>query len=183
MFDIHALNRLPGPTYRAELDSPAGQLTVLVSDVGVQALLWQTQRALCAKAIAALPTAESHPVFEDLKHQIDAYFDRQLTTFDVPLDLHGTPFQKRVWALLQNIPYGETRTYGDLALLLGDVSLSRAVGAANGNNPVSIVLPCHRVIGSSGALIGYAGGKEVKAFLLALEGIKVAAAQLDLFGC
>ncbi len=182
MFDLNALRCLPGPTYRVELDSPAGPLTALLSDAGVQALLWQTQRALCAGAIAALPTAEGHPVFEVLKHQIDVYFDRQLTSFHVPLDLHGTPFQKRVWALLQNIPFGETRTYGDLALMLGDANLSRAVGAANGNNPVSILVPCHRVIGSSGALTGYAGGKEVKAFLLALEGVEVASVQMDLFG-
>lgn len=182
MFDLTALKGLPGPTYRAELDSPIGQMTVLVSDVGVQALLWQSQRLLCADALAVLPQAGDHPVVAILALQLDAYFKRQLTTFDVPLDLHGTPFQKRVWDLLLNIPYGETRTYGDLALSLGDAKLSRAVGAANGNNPVSIVVPCHRVIGASGALTGYAGGTDIKAFLLGLEGADVAAAQMDLFG-
>ena len=89
--------------------------------------------------------------------------------FDVPLDLHGTPFQLAAWRALAGIPYGETRTYGEQADAIGRPTAVRAIGAANGRNPVSIVLPCHRVIGSNGSLVGFGGGLEVKAALLELE--------------
>ena len=95
--------------------------------------------------------------------------DAKRTTFDVPLDMVGTPFQKAVWALLEEIPYGTTTSYGALAEKLGGVGKSRAVGLANGRNPVALIVPCHRVIGTSGALTGFGGGLEVKAFLLQLE--------------
>ena len=100
--------------------------------------------------------------------QLDEYFAGTRTAFDLPLDLHGTPFQLAAWQALAEIPYGETRTYGEQADRIGRPSAVRAIGAANGRNPVSIVLPCHRVIGSNGSLVGFGGGLEVKAALLEL---------------
>ena len=104
-----------------------------------------------------------------LAAQWNAYWEGSLRDFDVPLELVGTEFQRRVWALVCDIPYGQTRTYGELALQLGDRNLSRAVGAANGANPVAVLVPCHRVIGKSGGLTGYAYGLDRKARLLAHE--------------
>ncbi|HET9633327.1 MAG TPA: methylated-DNA--[protein]-cysteine S-methyltransferase, partial [Terrabacter sp.] len=101
--------------------------------------------------------------------QLDAYFSGSLTTFDLPLAPRGDAFHQRVWALLREIPYGETRSYGQLATALGDRNLAQAVGTANGRNPIAIVVPCHRVIGADGSLVGYAGGLDRKRFLLALE--------------
>ncbi|HEY3269842.1 MAG TPA: methylated-DNA--[protein]-cysteine S-methyltransferase [Geothrix sp.] len=105
-----------------------------------------------------------------LREQLEAYAARGRTAFEVPFRLHGSPFKQRVWAELQRIPFGETRSYGQLATALGDPNLSRAVGRANGANPVSILVPCHRVIGASGSLTGYAGGLGMKERLLRLEG-------------
>ena len=105
-----------------------------------------------------------------LQEQLDAYARGQLQAFDIPFRLHGSPFEQRVWAALQRIPFGETCSYGQLARELGDGNLSRAVGRANGANPVSILVPCHRVIGANGTLTGYAGGLAMKERLLRLEG-------------
>jgi methylated-DNA-[protein]-cysteine S-methyltransferase len=107
--------------------------------------------------------------FADLVAQLEAYFAGELTAFDVDLELTGTDFQRRVWAALQTIPYGETRSYGQIAEQIGSPAASRAVGLANGRNPISIIVPCHRVIGSSGSLTGYGGGIERKRALLELE--------------
>ncbi len=103
-------------------------------------------------------------------HRIDTSLGPVQAAFDVPFRLHGSPFALRVWAALQRIPFGETHSYGQLAAELGDANLSRAVGRANGANPVSILVPCHRVIGANGTLTGYAGGLAMKARLLRLEG-------------
>ena len=105
----------------------------------------------------------------EARRQLEAYFRRELREFDLPLHLEGTEFQLRVWNALQTIPYGTTVSYGQLATQIGSPSAVRAVGAANGANPIAIVLPCHRVIGSNGALTGYGGGLSNKALLLALE--------------
>lgn len=105
-----------------------------------------------------------------LKEQLEAYAAGRRKAFDVPFRLHGSPFEQRVWEALQRIPFGETRWYGQLAVDLGDRNLSRAVGRANGANPVSILVPCHRVIGANGMLTGYAGGLARKEQLLRLEG-------------
>lgn len=109
------------------------------------------------------------PVLDEAAAQLDAYFRGRRRAFDLPLDLCGTPFQLRVWRALLAIPCGEVRTYGELARDLGNPALARAVGAANGANPVSIIVPCHRLLGGAGALTGYGGGLEAKAFLLRLE--------------
>ncbi len=112
---------------------------------------------------------EDDPVLCEAVRQLTEYFEGQRRSFDLPLDLRGTPFQLRVWKALLNIPYGETRSYGELALKLGSPGASRAVGAANGSNPVAIVVPCHRVIGTGGGLCGYGGGLDRKKSLLDLE--------------
>ncbi|WP_341394470.1 methylated-DNA--[protein]-cysteine S-methyltransferase [Arthrobacter sp. G119Y2] len=110
--------------------------------------------------------------------QLGEYFAGERREFDVPLAPAGNPFRQRVWALLQEIPYGQTRSYGDLARQLGDRNLAQAVGAANARNPVSIIIPCHRVVGAAGALTGYAGGLDRKHFLLGLEDPRRAQAAL-----
>ena len=119
--------------------------------------------------------AEDAAALEEVARQLDGYFDGSRTTFDLPLAPAGTPFQRRVWDELARIPWGTTVTYGELAARAGHPGAARAVGAAVGRNPISIVVPCHRVVGADGTLTGYAGGVARKAFLLALEGAVVAA--------
>lgn len=169
MFNSYMLKRLSGPTVWGEMTSPLGPLTVLASDGGVQAIVFEGE--LAQEAMTNLPQANHHPIIDEAVRQLEVYFEGTLTVFDLPLDLHGTDFQKQVWALLLEIPFGETRSYGDLARELGGIGASQVVGAANGNNPVAIVVPCHRVIGASGDLTGYAGGMDKKAFLLEHEGV------------
>jgi len=107
--------------------------------------------------------------FDGVRGQLDDYFAARRTTFDVPLTMEGTPFQLRVWSALQEIPYGETTSYGEIARRVGEPSAARAVGLANGSNPIAVIVPCHRVIGASGKLTGYGGGLERKRTLLDLE--------------
>src|SRR5579871_2890653 len=118
-----------------------------------------------------IPGSESlsHPILRQVTDQLRAYFAGELTEFDLPLDLQGTPFQKRVWEELLRIPYGETRSYSFVAGSIGAPKAVRAVGAANGQNPIPIVIPCHRVIGAGGSLTGYGGGLPLKRYLLDLE--------------
>ena len=110
-----------------------------------------------------------HPMLLKVKQQLEQYFAGQRQQFNLPLDFQGTDFQQRVWRALLTIPYGETRSYKDIALQIGNEKAVRAVGAANGRNPISIIAPCHRVIGSGGALVGFAGGLDKKQILLSLE--------------
>ncbi|QUR68436.1 methylated-DNA--[protein]-cysteine S-methyltransferase [Mycobacterium spongiae] len=110
-----------------------------------------------------------HTAFADAADQLNAYFSGELQEFDIELDLQGTEFQQRVWKALLTIPYGETRSYGDIADQIGSPGAARAVGLANGHNPISIIVPCHRVIGASGKLTGYGGGLDRKHALLELE--------------
>lgn len=113
------------------------------------------------------------PLLAEAKRQLMEYFDGTRREFDLPLSLHGTPFQLTDWKELCRIPYGETRTYGQIAAAMGKPKACRAVGLANHNNPVSIIVPCHRVIGSDRKLVGYGGGLDVKEALLSLEGLKI----------
>lgn len=181
MFDGKMLQQLVGETVRKDVDSPVGSITLLASDAGLQAVLWEPHRRLVGEGLDAIVVDEAHGVVVEAERQLGEYFEGVRMVFDVPLDLQGTDFQKRVWAQLLEIPYGETRSYGDLARALGDPQMAQAVGAANGNNPISIVVPCHRVVGASGALTGYAGGVDVKAKLLALERKHALVGQIDLF--
>jgi methylated-DNA-[protein]-cysteine S-methyltransferase len=111
----------------------------------------------------------AHPVLRETARQLDEYFSAGRRSFDLPLEFRGTDFQRRVWSALLAIPYGETRSYLDIASALGNAAAVRAVGAANGRNPISIIAPCHRVIGASGDLTGFGGGLDAKAWLLAHE--------------
>jgi methylated-DNA-[protein]-cysteine S-methyltransferase len=113
---------------------------------------------------------DSHELLREAANQLQAYFAGTLRQFDIPLDMLGTDFQKRVWRQLEEIPYGETRSYAQIAAAVGRPKAVRAVGAANGSNPVAIVVPCHRVIGANGKLTGYGGGLPLKKRLLELEG-------------
>jgi methylated-DNA-[protein]-cysteine S-methyltransferase len=129
----------------------------------------EKQRHLPSEETFGAPDDPDTEPFATVAAQLAAYFTGELTEFDVPLALHGTPFQERVWTALQGIPYGETTTYGDLAAELGNPTASRAVGLANGRNPVGVIVPCHRVVGSTGSLTGYGGGLDRKRYLLDFE--------------
>jgi len=150
------------------IDSPVGNLKLVASDKGLVAVLWQNDEALRVR-LGEQVRQERHPILLETERQLGEYFAGQRTSFSVPIDPGGTPFQKNVWEALLAIPFGETRTYGELARRLGNPTASRAVGAATGKNPISIIVPCHRVIGSTGRLTGFAGGLETKAWLLTLE--------------
>jgi methylated-DNA-[protein]-cysteine S-methyltransferase len=153
----------------ARYDSPVGTLTLVASDDGLRAVIWPDGR-LDRVGLAGEPlTPGDTPVLAATAGQLDEYFAGTRMEFDLPLDLQGTPFQLAAWQALATIPYGETRTYSEQADRIGRPTAVRAIGAANGRNPVSIVLPCHRVIGSNGSLVGFGGGLEVKEWLLGLE--------------
>jgi methylated-DNA-[protein]-cysteine S-methyltransferase len=150
------------------VDSPVGALTIVASDDGLRAILWPDDDP--ARVRLAEPTEDpSHPVIVATVAQLAEYFDGDRTDFDVPLDPVGTEFQRAAWAALCSIPYGTTVSYGEQAERMGDRRKARAVGAANGRNPISIVVPCHRVVGANGALTGFAGGTDTKAWLLEHE--------------
>lgn len=150
------------------VDSPLGALTVIVSDVGVRAIAWPDDDASRVPAVDAAGPAgsEPSPIADEAARQLREYFAGDRTDFDLPLDPRGTDFQLAAWTALRTIPFGETVSYAEQADRLGDRGKARAVGAANGRNPISIVVPCHRVVGSSGELTGFAGGIEAKRFLL-----------------
>ncbi|WP_107503749.1 methylated-DNA--[protein]-cysteine S-methyltransferase [Streptomyces solincola] len=154
-------------------DSPYGPLTLVATDGVLSGLYMTEQRHRPPQE--TFGERDARPFTEALR-QLDAYFARRTTVFDLPLDLAGTPFQQRVWQRLLTIPYGRTSSYGQLARDLGAPNASRAVGLANGRNPVSIIVPCHRVVGAAGALTGYGGGLERKRRLLDFESGRVGAA-------
>lgn len=146
--------------------SPVGPLTLVDDDGALAGLYLHEQKHLPPTAALGPRDDRVQPA---LREQLPAYFSGQLRDFDVPLTLGGTPFQASVWAALRDVAYGTTCSYADLAAAVGRPTAVRAVGAANGRNPVCLVVPCHRVIGRSGSLTGYAGGVERKSFLLDLE--------------
>jgi methylated-DNA-[protein]-cysteine S-methyltransferase len=150
------------------IPSPVGALTLVASDAGLVAILWENDRPGRVR-LGRLEAAPHHPVLIETTRQLRDYFAGERTRFDLPLDFRGTDFQKSVWAALLTIPFGETRSYGEIARQIGCPTASRAVGAANGRNPISIVAPCHRVIGTNGALTGFAGGLAAKELLLGIE--------------
>ena len=149
-----------------ELESPIGPLLLAADDSGLREIRFVNGRDKARPD----PSWRRHdaPLAETIR-QLRAYFARELETFDLPLAPAGTEFQRKVWQRLCDIPYGETISYGDLASRIGNPKASRAVGLANGSNPIPIVIPCHRVIGSNGKLTGYGGGLPIKEKLLALE--------------
>jgi methylated-DNA-[protein]-cysteine S-methyltransferase len=152
--------------------TPVGTLLLAATDAGLSAILWENDRPGRVRLHLAAEDNE-HPVLVETERQLAEYFAGGRTSFDLPLDVSGTPFQRAVWDALRTIPFGETRSYTEIARQIGSPAAVRAVGAANGRNPLSIVAPCHRVIGASGALTGFAGGLAVKSQLLMLEGAAV----------
>jgi methylated-DNA-[protein]-cysteine S-methyltransferase len=151
------------------IDSPVGKLTLVASDTGLAAVLWENDDPNRVR-LGPLTGNADHPVLRETERQLAAYFAGRLNAFTVPLDFNGTAFQKRVWNALLTIPFGKTRSYSEIARQIGRPTAVRAVGAANGRNPISIVVPCHRVVGSTGELTGFAGGLAAKARLLEIEG-------------
>lgn len=150
------------------MDSPVGALKLVAHDQALVAVMWDNEDHKRVR-LAELTENLQHPMLLKVKQQLEEYFAGQRQRFDLPLDFQGTDFQQQVWQALLTIPYGETRSYKDIALQIGNEKAVRAVGAANGRNPISIIAPCHRVIGSGGALVGFAGGLDKKQILLSLE--------------
>lgn len=179
----------PGQLLHRYLDTPVGRLELVAAPTGLRAVLWpdedgsRVQRALTW--LSGTPggadpgrvdrAAETTAHLEAAAQQLGEYFAGTRTSFDLTLDPVGTPFQLRVWQALRDIPFGQTRTYAEQARVVGEPGAARAVGAADGRNPLSIVVPCHRVLGSSGSLTGYAGGVASKAWLLGHEQAVLAA--------
>ena len=169
--DYHAMEDVVSTNHRI-IDSPLGELT-LVAHNGVLAGLYFSDHVRGPDQKTFGSRAANG--FEAAVQQLAEYFRGHRVEFDIPIAPRGTTFQQRVWTLLRAIPYGETRTYGQLARDMGNPALAREVGGANARNPISIIVPCHRVIGADGRLTGYAGGLERKRFLLDLEGAPSAA--------
>jgi methylated-DNA-[protein]-cysteine S-methyltransferase len=151
------------------MDSPVGRLKLVAEADHLVAVLWENDRPGRVR-LGVMSEDRGGEFLRGVEQQLSAYFAGNLTRFDLALRFHGTEFQRKVWQALLTIPFGETRSYRDIATQIGNPAAVRAVGAANGKNPISIIAPCHRVIGSSGALTGFAGGLEAKQILLGLEG-------------
>ena len=155
------------PLFFDEIASPVGRLRLIASGEALVGIWFEHGRD-ASRSRPDLTRADS-PILESTRVQLEEYFAGQRREFDLPLDPRGTDFQRRVWRQLLRIPYGETTSYGALARELGDAGASRAVGLANGSNPIPIVIPCHRVIGADGSLTGFGGGLPIKQALLELE--------------
>ncbi len=149
------------------LESPVGRLYLVASEKGLQGIFWKKQPVPTVKSLKE--AGAEVKILARAARELEAYFGGRLRRFEVPLDLSGTPFQKKVWGALSRIPYGETRSYKDVAAKIRNAKAVRAVGSANGKNPVCIIVPCHRVISNDGSLGGYSGGLRVKTALLKLE--------------
>lgn len=151
--------------------SPVGMLTLVARGGRLAAVLWENDRPGRVR-LGAMRPDDADPVLCEAERQLAEYFAGRRTRFELELDFIGTDFQKKVWQALLTIPYGQTRSYRDIAVQVGSSNAVRAVGAANGRNPLSIIAPCHRVVGTSGSLTGFAGGLSAKAELLRLEGAR-----------
>ena len=160
---------MKNPIYKTFYESPYGLIEILASDEGVAFVLFVKKRTGRSK---------NNEHTNLCTKQLHEYFNKERKTFSVPLDLVGTDFQKRVWMELLNIPFGKTISYLQMAINLGDRKCIRAAGTANGKNPISIIIPCHRVMGSNGDLVGYGGGLDKKKWLLEFEGVLI---QQELF--
>ena len=164
-------------TLHLSMPSPVGPLLIAAEDEGLQLIEFHSPRHAMSRASEWRPGETD--VLREVRAQLDDYFQGKRREFDLPLAPRGTDFQRAVWRCLRDIPYGETISYAELARRIGKPSAMRAVGAANGRNPLPIVVPCHRVIGADGSLTGFGGGLPTKRFLLELEG---AIETADLFG-
>lgn len=156
-------------TYAYKLmNSPVGELKLVANGNRLAAILWENDKPNRVRLPESIEAAD-RPILLETERQLNEYFAGTRDRFDLEFDFQGTEFQKKVWAALLTIPFGGTRSYSDIATQIGNINAVRAVGAANGRNPISIVAPCHRVIGASGDLTGFAGGLANKMFLLSLE--------------
>jgi methylated-DNA-[protein]-cysteine S-methyltransferase len=165
-----------GTLYRTTMPSPVGELTLVADDTALRLISFPSKAPTTGDPTTGDPTdigrdvidvaAGEHPVLALASSQLEEYFDGSRTDFDIPLAPEGTPFQQQAWSVLRSIPFGATMSYGEQAAALGDRKRARAVGAANGRNPIPIIVPCHRVVGSNGHLTGFGGGVESKAWLL-----------------
>jgi methylated-DNA-[protein]-cysteine S-methyltransferase len=164
-------------TYWTTMDSPIGTLRLTSDDIGLTGVFMQEHRH--GPVDVGADWVRDDDLHAEPRRQIEAYFSRDLFEFDLPLHAIGTPFQQEVWTALRTIPYGEVRSYRDIAEQIGRPKAVRAVGLANGRNPLSIIVPCHRVIGASGSLTGYGGGIERKRALLELEAMTSGLYQLQ----
>ena len=162
------LDSLPTDCVYAINDSPVGNLWLFASDKGLYGVLWDMDflEEAAKEKLSRMERVLSHPVIDETKTQLEEYFAGERKEFDLPLVMLGTEFQKRAWQALVEIPYGETVSYEEQAIKLGGKNKARAVGSANSRNPISIIVPCHRVIGKTGSLHGFASGPERKRFLL-----------------
>mgnify|MGYP003476195993 FL=1 len=151
-----------------EMPSPVGILKLVATENALVAVLWENENPKRVR-LAELIEQVNHPILLETQKQLREYFAGTRQQFDLPLDFEGTVFQKKVWQALLSIPFGETRSYRDIAEQVGNIKAVRAVGAANGKNPISIIAPCHRVVGVNGKLVGFAGGLNNKEILLGLE--------------
>ncbi|OTG63114.1 glycosyltransferase [Acinetobacter sp. ANC 3903] len=151
-----------------EMASPVGTLKLVAHETALVAVLWENENPKRVR-LAELIEQVNHPILLETQKQLNEYFAGKRQQFDLPLDFEGTEFQQKVWQALLTIPFGETRSYRDIAEQVGNVKAVRAVGAANGKNPISIIAPCHRVVGANGKLVGFAGGLDNKDILLKLE--------------
>ena len=151
-----------------EMTSPVGLLKLVANETALVAVLWENENPKRVR-LAELIEQTHHPILLETQKQLTEYFAGKRQQFDLPLDFEGTEFQQKVWQALLTIPFGETRSYRDIAEQIGNVKAVRAVGAANGKNPISIIAPCHRVVGASGKLVGFAGGLDNKEILLKIE--------------
>jgi methylated-DNA-[protein]-cysteine S-methyltransferase len=154
--------------YLHKIQTPVGELSLVASDASLLAVLWEAddpQRVPLSGECSEKPS----PILKETERQLMEYFAGERHIFDLPIRFNGTDFQNSVWKALQTIPYGCTASYGGIAQSIGSPKASRAVGAANGKNPLSIIVPCHRVVGSDGSLTGFAGGLKIKERLLELE--------------
>ena len=155
--------------YYKTMDSVVGKLKLIATDQGLAAVLWENDPPGRVR-LSPLAEDQNHPLLRETEKQLSEYFAGKRSRFSIKLDPKGTDFQNQVWQALLTIPFGETRSYGQIARQIGKAKAMRAVGAANGKNPLSIIVPCHRVIGASGQLTGFAGGLVIKQQLLVLEG-------------
>jgi methylated-DNA-[protein]-cysteine S-methyltransferase len=150
------------------INSPVGNLVLVASELALCAVFWENETGKRIKIVEELIMKKT-PLLKETEKQLEEYFRKKRTIFNIPIKLKGTPFQESVWQALLKIPYGQTKSYKEQASLISSKSYYRAVGAANGKNPISIIVPCHRVIGSNGRLTGFGGGLEAKRALLELE--------------
>ncbi|GAB3479109.1 methylated-DNA--[protein]-cysteine S-methyltransferase [Polaromonas eurypsychrophila] len=167
--------KFSNPIVQTRYESPLGSIIIAATAEGLAGLWFDGQRHLPAELVgpAVWPSDPEHPVLKEVIRQLSEYFAGQRIEFDVPLDLaYGTAFQQSVWQALLKIPQGGTASYSEVSARIGKPAAVRAVGAAVGRNPVSIIVPCHRVMGANGSLTGYAGGLERKSALLKLEGVR-----------